>query len=75
MPDCFELDITGEVCPMTFVITKIKLAKMEKGDILEVLVKEGEASENLPKSLTEHGYTVLGTENVKGGIFKITVRK
>ncbi len=75
MAERFELDITSEVCPMTFVITKIKLAKMEKGDIVEVLVKEGEASENLPKSLTEHGYTVLGTEKLGDGLFRITVKK
>ncbi|KKK50931.1 hypothetical protein LCGC14_3120070, partial [marine sediment metagenome] len=37
-----KLDITDEHCPMTFVKTKLELAKLNEGDILEVLLKEGE---------------------------------
>ena len=48
----FNLDITKEHCPMTFVKTKIQLAKIAKDDILEVLVTDGEPLENIPKSAT-----------------------
>lgn len=41
------LDITKEHCPMTFVKTKIELAKLQAGDILEVLLSEGEPLDNV----------------------------
>ena len=60
---------------MTFVKTKIQLAKMAKDDILEVLVTEGEPLENIPKSATEQGFKVLGIEHVKDKIHKIRIKK
>ena len=53
--------MTNEHCPMTFVKTKIKLAQIAKGDTLEVLLKEGEPLNNVPKSAREQGFEVLGT--------------
>ena len=71
----YNLDITKEHCPMTFVKTKIQLAKISKDDILEVLVTEGEPLDNIPKSVTEQGFEVLGIENLHDNIFKIRIRK
>ena len=55
----YKLDITKEHCPMTFVKTKIQLSKLQSGDILEVLVTEGEPLENIPRSTVEQGFKVL----------------
>ena len=71
----FTLDITKEHCPMTFVKTKLKLAQLQTGDILEVLLAEGEPLENVPRSATEQGYNVLSVEPVAGGIHKVTIKK
>jgi len=71
----FNLDITKEHCPMTFVKTKIQLAKIAKDDILDVLVTEGEPLENIPKSATEQGFKVLGIEHVQDKIHKIRIKK
>ena len=69
------LDITKEHCPMTFVKTKLKLAQISNGDILEVLLTEGEPLNNVPKSATEQGFKVLGIEHVSGNIHKVTIEK
>lgn len=69
------LDITKEHCPMTFVRTKLKLAQIAKGDTLEVLLSEGEPLENVPRSATEQGYTVLSVEHVEGTTHKVTIQK
>lgn len=58
----FNLDITKEHCPMTFVKTKIELSKLQQGDILNVLVVEGESLTNIPKSSQEQGYKVLSVK-------------
>ena len=69
------LDITKEHCPMTFVKTKLKLAQIAEGDILEVLLTEGEPLDNVPRSATEQGYKVLSTEIVEGTTYKVTIQK
>ena len=69
------LDITTEHCPMTFVKTKLKLAQIAEGDILEVLLTEGEPLDNVPRSAPEQGYKVLSTEKVEGTTYKVTIQK
>jgi TusA-related sulfurtransferase len=69
------LDITKEHCPMTFVKTKIELAKLQPGDILEVLLAEGEPLDNVPRNAREQGYHVLSVEHVEGTTHKVTIKK
>ena len=60
---------------MTFVKTKIELSKLSKGDILEVLLSEGEPLENVPANAKEQGYEVLSVEHVEGTTHKVIIQK
>ena len=71
----FKLDITREHCPMTFVKTKIELSKLKSGDVLEVLLIEGEPLENVPKSSREQGFKVLEVSHVEGLVHKVLIQK
>lgn len=53
------LDITAETCPMTFVRVKLAIERMAAGETLEVRLKGAEPLRNVPRSLAEHGHTVL----------------
>ncbi len=57
-PDFF-LDITGDVCPLTFVKTKLMLESMKPGQTVEVRLKGAEPLGNVPRSVREHGHEVL----------------
>ena len=69
------LDITKEHCPMTFVKTKIALSRLQTGDILEVLLSEGEPLDNVPRNAKEQGYNVLSVEHVEGTTHKVVIQK
>ncbi|MDR1609892.1 MAG: sulfurtransferase TusA family protein [Candidatus Symbiothrix sp.] len=72
----YDLDVTQEHCPMTFVKTKIALNKLQPGDVLNVKVTEGEPLENVPKSATEQGYIVLSVkETDTTGVYNIEIEK
>lgn len=71
----FKLDITREHCPMTFVKTKIQLSKLNSGDVLEVLLTEGEPLENVPRSSREQGFKVLEVLHVEGVVHKVLIQK
>ncbi|MCH8181616.1 MAG: sulfurtransferase TusA family protein [Proteobacteria bacterium] len=56
------LDITSDVCPITFVRTKLLIEKMKSGEVLEVRLTKGEPLENVPRSVSEEGHEVLSLE-------------
>lgn len=60
-PDHF-LDITKDVCPITFVKTKLLMEQMLSGEIAEVRLPQGEPLENVPRSVREEGHVVLSLE-------------
>lgn len=68
------LDITKEHCPMTFVKTKLKLAQIDSGDQLDILLTDGEPLENVPRTAKEEGHSVLGIEQ-EGRYYKISLVK
>ncbi|MFQ3675031.1 MAG: sulfurtransferase TusA family protein, partial [Endomicrobiia bacterium] len=51
-----KLDLRGISCPMNFVKTKLKLEEMQKDEILEVLLDDGEPIINVPRSVKEEGH-------------------
>lgn len=53
------IDVTGEVCPMTFVRTKLALEKLAKGEVVEVRLNAGEPLKNVPRSAREQGHEIL----------------
>lgn len=53
-----SIDLRGVACPLNFVKTKLALEEMEAGDILAVILDEGEPILNVPRSLKEEGHTV-----------------
>ncbi len=55
----FFIDITSEVCPMTFVRTKLIIELMNKGDIAEVRLQGSEPLENIPRSAKEMGNIIV----------------
>ncbi|MCK5504575.1 MAG: sulfurtransferase TusA family protein [Thermodesulfovibrionia bacterium] len=71
----YKLDITEEHCPMTFVKAKLELAKLKSGEMLEVLLKEGEPLDNVPKSSEEQGFEIVEISHVENDIFKVLIKK
>lgn len=58
----YYLDITAEICPITFVKTKLLIERMQSGEVAEVRLQGAEPLENVPRSVTEQGDTVLSLE-------------
>ena len=56
------IDITNEICPMTFVKTKLMIEKIPHNDILEVRLKGKEPLTNVPRSVLDYGHIILSLE-------------
>jgi tRNA 2-thiouridine synthesizing protein A len=68
-----SLDITGDVCPMTFVKVKMALQKIAPSGQLNVMLRE-EALKNVISSLKAEGHKVILTER-RDTVFLLEVEK
>ncbi len=71
----YSVDITREVCPMTYVRTKLKLESIPEGELLEVLLKGDEPLKSVPRSAREEGHEVLSLAEQDGGVWRLVLRK
>jgi len=70
-----HLDITGEVCPMTFVRVKLKLQALPAGGALSVRLREGEPLINVPRALRQEGHQIVAQRDEGHGIHLLEIRK
>ncbi len=70
-----ELDLKGEVCPYTFVKTKLKLEELESGEELCVTFDHAPAVENVPRSLKNEGHKIMGIEQKGEHLWIVRIRK
>ena len=76
----FFIDITGQVCPLTFVKTKLLIESMPVGKLAEVRLKGAEPLENVPRSVEEHGHKILALrpesdDAAVNGVHRLLLRK
>jgi tRNA 2-thiouridine synthesizing protein A len=70
-----ELDLRGELCPFTFVRTKLALEALPIGGVLRVVIDHEPATRNIPRSATEWGQEVLGVTAAGDGTWTIELRR
>jgi len=73
MPDA-TIDITREVCPMTYVRVKLAVEALGHGATLEVMLKGSEPLKNVPRSAQEEGHEVLSLEPLEDGRTRLVLR-
>jgi tRNA 2-thiouridine synthesizing protein A len=69
------IDIRGQVCPYTFVRSKLAIEKMNVGEVLEIILDHKPAVENVPKSMENEGQMVMKVEQTGEKEWHIIVRK
>jgi tRNA 2-thiouridine synthesizing protein A len=70
-----ELNLQGEVCPYTFVKSKLALEIMQPGQVLRVIVDNDESAANVPRSMQSEGHNVLGVTKLNNKNWQIVVQK
>ena len=67
------LDVRGEICPNPDVKTMTTLEKMEKGQILEVLLDYPLSVERIPKNAENKKHKVIKVVKIEGPDHKIFI--
>ena len=69
------IDLTGELCPMNWVRTKLALEAMAPGDALEVWLDAGEAATSVPRSASADGHAIESATPDEAGRVRVVIRK
>lgn len=59
---------------MNFVKTKIELASMQSGELLEILLDDGQPIDNVPGSVRLEGHTIVEQTQIDN-YWKVVIRK
>lgn len=70
-----QLDLRGEVCPYTFVKSKLLMEEMAVGELLELIVDFPPAVRNVSRSMEMEGHEVTEVREVGQRAWKILLRK
>lgn len=68
------LDLKGVKCPINYVKAKLFIENMEEGELVTILVDDGEPIRNVPNSLLNDGHQILEKERVNGH-YRLVVKK
>lgn len=69
------IDITRDICPMTFVRTRLALDRLQTGQTLLVLLQGAEPLQNVPRTAIEQGHDVLQQTTGADGITRLLLRR
>lgn len=69
------LNLKGVVCPINFVKTKLKLEGMQDGQILEIIIDDGEPMQNVPRSIKEEGHKIIKVERLSDNGFRLFIKR
>jgi tRNA 2-thiouridine synthesizing protein A len=69
-----SLDLHGVICPLNFVKTKLALEELAAGELLEVIIDEGDAMLNVPRSVKEEGHKIIKVTPL-GETYRLVIEK
>ena len=75
VPVSVKKDLRGVLCPMNFVKTKLELATMQSGDVLEIWLDDGKPIENVPGSVKLEGHEILSQTQHTDGYWQVLIKK
>ncbi len=69
------LDVSDEICPMTYVRTRLALEAMQPGEVLALTLLGEEAARNVPRSVVDEGHALVSRIIEDGGKTRLLIRK
>lgn len=70
-----SIDLVGTGCPMNLVYTKVELAKLSSGQVLEIILDDGAPVRNVTRSVQDEGHELISKEQLPDGNWAVAIRK
>jgi TusA-related sulfurtransferase len=73
-PDA-KKNLIGIGCPMNMVYAKVELAKLQQGQLLELILDEGPPVVNVSRSIEREGHTLVEKRQLPDNTWSLLIRK
>lgn len=73
-PDA-QKDLTGISCPMNMVYAKVELARLQKGQLLELILDAGAPVANVSQSIEREGHILVEKKQLQDHSWSLLIRK
>lgn len=73
-PDASK-NLVGTGCPMNLVYAKVELARLARGQVLEIILDDGAPVTNVSRSVLNEGHQILNKEQLSDGSWSVRIRK
>lgn len=70
-----EKNCRGVGCPMNMVYAKVELSKLKSGQVLNIILDDGPPINNVPKSVSLEGHTILDKTQLDDGSWSVLIQK
>lgn len=70
-----SINLVGTGCPMNLVYAKVELAKLDTGQVLEIILDDGAPVRNVSRSVQNEGHELISKEQLADGNWAVVVRK
>ena len=68
------LDLRGVKCPLNWAHAKVRLERMERGEVLELVLDDPRGARDIPRAAEAEGYAV-GEPATENGIWRLRIEK
>ena len=68
-------NLVGTGCPMNLVYAKVEMAKLDPGEVLEIILDDGAPVANVSRSIEEEGHSIIRREQLGDGSWSLIIRK
>jgi TusA-related sulfurtransferase len=70
-----RLDLRGVKCPLNWAHAKVRLERMERGQVLELTLDDPRGARDIPRAAEAEGYAILSSETLGAGVFRLRIEK
>jgi sulfite reductase (ferredoxin) len=70
-----EKNCKGVGCPMNLVYLKVELAKLNSGQVLEIILDDGAPIRNVPASAQKEGHKILDQTQLEDSTWSVIIEK
>ena len=74
-PADLDIDVTADVCPMTYVRTRLALDRLQSGQLLGVRLQGEEPARSVPDTARLQGHEVVEMVAQANGVTRVVIRK
>jgi TusA-related sulfurtransferase len=70
-----KLDLRGVKCPLNWAHAKVRLERMARGEVLELMLDDPRGARDIPRAAEAEGYAVADVRTIADGLWLLRIER